>query len=53
LKLAIEIDGGIHLRKGINEYDKGKSNYIEQYGIRILRFTNDEIFSVLRSWHRY
>jgi very-short-patch-repair endonuclease len=47
LKLVIEIDGGIHLRKEINEYDKGRSHDIEKYGIMILRFTNDEIFSDL------
>jgi cyclase len=47
LKLVIELDGGIHLRKEINEYDKGRSHDIEKYGIRILRFTNDEIFSNL------
>ena len=47
LKLAIEIDGGIHLRKDIIEYDDGRSHDIEKYGIRILRFTNDEILSDL------
>jgi very-short-patch-repair endonuclease len=42
-KLAIEIDGDIHLREEVKEYDDGRSHDIEKLGIRILRFTNNEV----------
>jgi len=45
LKLAIEIDGGIHLVKEISEYDNGRTYDIEKFGIRIMRFTNDQVFN--------
>jgi very-short-patch-repair endonuclease len=43
LKLAIEIDGSIHLEKEISEYDKGRTHDIEKFGIKILRFTNGQV----------
>ncbi|MCX6333634.1 MAG: endonuclease domain-containing protein [Bacteroidia bacterium] len=43
LKLAIEIDGEIHLKEEIKEYDNGRIHDIEKLGIKILRFTNDEV----------
>jgi very-short-patch-repair endonuclease len=45
LKLAIEIDGSIHLEKEVSEYDAGRTNDIEKFGIKILRFTNDEVLN--------
>jgi very-short-patch-repair endonuclease len=47
-KLAIEIDGEIHLKNEIIEYDDGRSHDIEKYGIKILRFTNNEVFTDLK-----
>ena len=44
-KLAIEIDGEIHLKNEVIEYDDGRSHDIEKYGIKILRFTNNEVFT--------
>lgn len=44
-KLAIEIDGEIHLGKEIIEYVDGRTHDIEKLGIRILRFTNDQVFN--------
>jgi len=46
-ELAIEIDGEIHLKKEVNEYDDGRSYDIEKLGIKILRFTNNEVFTDL------
>ena len=46
-KLAIEIDGEIHLKTEVNEYDDGRSHDIEKFGIKILRFTNHEVFTDL------
>jgi very-short-patch-repair endonuclease len=45
LKLAIEIDGSIHLEKEVSEYDVGRTHDIEKFGIKILRFTNDEVLN--------
>jgi len=46
-KLAIEIDGEIHLKTEVNEYDDGRTHDIEKFGIKILRFTNNEVFTNL------
>jgi len=45
LKLAVEIDGGIHLAKEISEYDNGRTYDIEKFGIRIIRFTNEQVLN--------
>ena len=46
-KLAIEIDGEIHLKNEVVEYDDVRSHDIEKFGIKILRFTNNEVFTNL------
>ena len=43
LKLGIEVDGDSHFLPGAKEKDSRRQSYIEQCGIRILRFTNDEV----------
>jgi very-short-patch-repair endonuclease len=45
LKLAIEVDGGIHLIKENRVYDEMRSDLIGEFGIQVIRFTNDEILS--------
>ncbi len=45
LKLAIEVDGGIHLKRDVKEYDDGRTHDIEKFGIKILRFTNEQILN--------
>ena len=42
-KLVIEIDGEIHLENEKKEYDLGRTTEMEKFGIRIIRFTNDQI----------
>jgi very-short-patch-repair endonuclease len=42
-KLVIEVDGKIHLKEEVQEYDDGRSHDIEKLGIKILRFTNKEV----------
>ena len=42
-KLAIEIDGTTHWTKEAKEYDRRREEYIKQYGVRFLRFTNSAI----------
>ena len=52
-KLAVEIDGEIHLKYEVIEYDDGRSHDIEQFGVKILRFTNNEVFTDLNKVMRY
>ena len=47
LKLAIEVDGEIHLSTEVREYDEGRTYELEKFGIKILRFTNEQIFENL------
>ncbi len=47
-KLAIEVDGEIHLNEEIREHDDGREHDIEKLGIKILRFTNREVFEDIR-----
>ena len=44
-KLVIEIDGEIHYRNEVKEYDLGRSAEIKKFGINIIRFKNEEIIS--------
>jgi very-short-patch-repair endonuclease len=43
-KLAIEIDGEIHLEKKVIDHDDGRTHDLEKLGIKILRFTNDQVY---------
>jgi very-short-patch-repair endonuclease len=42
-KLAVEIDGEIHFNKEANEYDSDRTNDLNKLGIKVLRFSNDQI----------
>ncbi len=42
-QLAIEIDGGGHQEPNQKEYDEARSQFMEEKGIKVLRFTNSEI----------
>jgi very-short-patch-repair endonuclease len=44
-KLAIEINGEIHLKKEVFDYDDGRTNDLGKLGIKILRFTNYQVFT--------
>jgi very-short-patch-repair endonuclease len=48
-KLVIEVDGEIHLQEEVKERDDGRKHDIEKLGIKILRFTNKEIFEEIES----
>ena len=48
-KLVIEVDGEIHMQEEVLERDDGRANEIEKLGIKILRFTNKEIFENIKS----
>ena len=42
-KLVIEVDGDSHFTPEAKEYDRLRQIYIESLGIRIVRFTNDDV----------
>ena len=41
--LGIELEGGIHQKQ--KEYDESRQKLIEDHGIKLLRFTNKEVFN--------
>jgi very-short-patch-repair endonuclease len=42
-KLLIEIDGASHLDKEQVEYDKARTEYLEELGYKVIRFTNNDV----------
>jgi len=42
-KLLIEIDGDSHLGKEQIEYDKARTEYLEELGYKVIRFTNNDV----------
>lgn len=42
-KLAIEVDGDYHLEAEQQEYDENRSYNLNEYGVVVLRFSNDEV----------
>jgi len=42
-KLVIEVDGDIHNDEISSEYDLNRTAELNKYGIRVIRFTNDQI----------
>lgn len=45
LKLVIEVDGGIHQMEKQAEYDMGRDSFMQDKGITVLRFTNEEVMT--------
>jgi len=43
LLLGIEVDGGAHYKKDQQKYDLARSDSLNDLGIKIIRYTNDEI----------
>jgi very-short-patch-repair endonuclease len=42
-KLVIEVDGEVHNNKISSEYDLGRTAELDKFGIRVIRFTNEQI----------
>jgi len=42
-KLAIELDGDIHKEKVNQQYDTARTNLLNEYGIKVIRFWNKEV----------
>ena len=49
LKLIIELDGGIHHEISQAEYDERRTAELEDLGIQVIRFSNEEIYNNLES----
>lgn len=45
IKLAIEVDGEIHIESERKEYDLIRQSEIESRRIRVIRFNNDEVLN--------
>ena len=43
--MIIEVDGGYHLNLEQKEYDIGRTGELENWGLKIIRFTNNEILT--------
>lgn len=48
-KIGIELEGGIHNKRDVKIYDDYRKRYIQQFGIKLLFFTNDEITNDLNN----
>jgi very-short-patch-repair endonuclease len=44
-KLVIEVDGAYHSQDDPSDYDQGRSYELEELGIKVLRFTNEEVIT--------
>ena len=44
-KLIIEVDGSVHEQQ--REQDQARNEHLQQYGYRILRFTNEQVLGDL------
>ena len=49
LKLCIEIDGWYHLDEDQKDYDEVRENILNTYDIKIIRYTNKQVFGNLDS----
>jgi very-short-patch-repair endonuclease len=47
IKLGIELDGDSHFQPGAPEYDRKRQQFIESFGIRIVRISNTEVYDNL------
>lgn len=44
-KLGVEVDGSIHSLKEVSEYDEQRTQFLNEFGIQIIRFSNDEVLN--------
>jgi len=42
-KLGIELDGSIHSLKEVKDYDEQRTQFLNQFGIEIIRFSNEDV----------
>jgi len=46
-RLVVEMDGNIHDSQEAKEWDAGRTVELEAFGLKVIRFTNDEIHEKL------
>jgi very-short-patch-repair endonuclease len=46
-KLVVEVDGSVHREPAQVVRDAARTERLEAYGYRVIRFTNDEVFGDL------
>lgn len=49
IKLVIELDGGYHENKEVKIYDEARGKSISEFGIKVLRFKNEEVINQIES----
>ena len=47
IKLGIELDGDSHFQSGAREYDQKRGQFIESFGIKVVRILNTEVYQNL------
>jgi very-short-patch-repair endonuclease len=45
LRLVIEVDGNTHFTDDGKAYDLERTQILESYGLKVIRFTNDEVLN--------
>jgi very-short-patch-repair endonuclease len=48
-QLIIEVDGGIHEETDIKTRDQGRTDEMERFDLRVIRFTNEDILKNMES----
>ncbi|MFI5185828.1 MAG: endonuclease domain-containing protein [Chitinophagales bacterium] len=48
-KLVIELDGNIHKQDEQSDLDKGRTETLNEFGINVLRFNNEEILNDIKN----
>jgi len=46
-RLIIEVDGGIHNNPDVREHDENRSAELDRLGIKVIRFTNEQVLTAL------
>jgi very-short-patch-repair endonuclease len=44
-RLGVEVDGEIHLNEEQRNFDQQRTEYLAEFGIRIIRFKNNEVIN--------
>ncbi len=48
-RLAVELDGAHHAKEDQHRYDRERTEHLEQYGYRVIRFSNSAVLADLDS----
>ena len=49
IKLVIEVDGSIHEIAEFHNHDEGRTDFFNDFGITLIRYTNEQIYTELDS----